>query len=484
VWGYTPAVGHTLLQKVWDQHTVRTLPTGQTQLFIGLHLVHEVTTPQAFDDLRRRGWPVRFPQRTFATVDHIVPTGSLARPFQDVMAEAMLTALERNCRDFGIPLYDHSTGRQGIVHVIGPELGLTQPGMTIACGDSHTSTHGAFGAVAFGIGTSQVRDVLASQCLALEPLKVRRIRVEGVLPRGVYAKDVILKIIQVLGVKGGVGYAYEYAGSAVDAMSMDERMTMCNMSIEGGARVGYVNPDETTFAYMEGRPFAPQGEAFERAKTWWRSLASDADARYDDDVELRGDALSPVVTWGLHPGQSVGVDERVPTPGEVDAEDRPLVEEALQFMGFAPGQPIAGTPIDVAFVGSCTNSRLSDLREAAKFVKGHKVAKGVRAMVVPGSQNVLAQAEAEGLHEIFREAGFDWRGSGCSMCLGMNPDKLQGREMSASSSNRNFKGRQGSPTGRTLLMSPAMVAAAAIAGEVVDIRAFEPAEAALAGGRA
>jgi 3-isopropylmalate/(R)-2-methylmalate dehydratase large subunit len=463
-------VGHTLLQKVWDQHTVRTLPTGQTQLFIGLHLVHEVTTPQAFDDLRRRGWPVRFPQRTFATVDHIVPTGSLARPFQDVMAEAMLTALERNCRDFGIPLYDHSTGRQGIVHVIGPELGLTQPGMTIACGDS--------------IGTSQVRDVLASQCLALEPLKVRRIRVEGVLPRGVYAKDVILKIIQVLGVKGGVGYAYEYAGSAVDAMSMDERMTMCNMSIEGGARVGYVNPDETTFAYMEGRPFAPQGEAFERAKTWWRSLASDADARYDDDVELRGDALSPVVTWGLHPGQSVGVDERVPTPGEVDAEDRPLVEEALQFMGFAPGQPIAGTPIDVAFVGSCTNSRLSDLREAAKFVKGHKVAKGVRAMVVPGSQNVLAQAEAEGLHEIFREAGFDWRGSGCSMCLGMNPDKLQGREMSASSSNRNFKGRQGSPTGRTLLMSPAMVAAAAIAGEVVDIRAFEPAEAALAGGRA
>ena len=482
---YSTTVGHTLLQKVWDLHTVRRLPTGQTQLFIGLHLVHEVTSPQAFDDLRRRNWPVRFPERTFATVDHIVPTGSLARPFQDSMAEAMMSALERNCRDFGVPLYDHTTGRQGIVHVIGPELGLTQPGMTIACGDSHTSTHGAFGAVAFGIGTSQVRDVLASQCLAMEPLKVRRIRVDGVLPRGVYAKDVILKIIQVLGVKGGVGYAYEYAGSAVEAMSMDERMTMCNMSIEGGARVGYVNPDETTFAYMEGRPFAPQGEAFDRAKAWWRSMASDADARYDDDVELPAGGLSPVVTWGLHPGQSVGVDERVPTASDVPTEDRPLVEEALQFMGFAPGQAIEGTKIDVAFVGSCTNSRLSDLREAARFVRGHKVAGHVRAMVVPGSQSVRAAAEAEGLHEIFMDAGFDWRGSGCSMCLGMNPDKLQGREMSASSSNRNFKGRQGSPTGRTLLMSPAMVAAAAVAGEVVDIRKFDPAPAeALAGGMA
>ncbi|MGI8671166.1 MAG: aconitase family protein, partial [Luteitalea sp.] len=309
-------MGNTLLQKVWDLHTVRKLPTGQTQLFIGLHLVHEVTTPQAFDDLRRRGWPVRFPERTFATVDHIVPTDSLARPFADSMAEAMMASLERNCREFGIPLYDHSTGRQGIVHVIGPELGLTQPGMTIACGDSHTSTHGAFGAVAFGIGTTQVRDVLASQCLALEPLKARRIRVEGVLPRGVYAKDVILKIIQVLGVKGGVGYAYEYAGSAVSAMSMDERMTMCNMSIEGGARVGYVNPDATTVAYLEGRPFVPQGEAFDRARQWWTSLASDADAVYDDDVELRGDRLSPVVPWGLYPGQSVGVDKRMPEKGE------------------------------------------------------------------------------------------------------------------------------------------------------------------------
>ena len=463
-------MGQTLLKKVWDQHTVRRLPTGQTQLFIGLHLVHEVTSPQAFDELRRRGWPVRFPQRTFATVDHIVPTANLVRPFADQMAEAMFAALERNCRDFGVPLYDHGTGRQGIVHVIGPELGLTQPGMTIACGDSHTSTHGAFGSVAFGIGTSQVRDVLASQCLALEPLKVRRIRVEGALPPGVYAKDVILEIIRVLGVKGGVGYAYEYAGSAVDAMSMDERMTMCNMSIEGGARVGYVNPDATTFAYVEGRPFAPQGDDFARAVSWWKGIASDRDADYDDDVELRADTLSPVVTWGLHPGQSIGVDGRVPTPSEVDAEERPLVEEALAFMDFAPGQAIEGTRIDVAFVGSCTNSRLSDLREAARYVRGHKVAPHVRAMVVPGSQSVLAAAEAEGLHDVFREAGFDWRGSGCSMCLGMNPDKLQGREISASSSNRNFKGRQGSPTGRTLLMSPAMVAAAAVAGEVVDIR--------------
>jgi 3-isopropylmalate/(R)-2-methylmalate dehydratase large subunit len=407
-----------------------------------------------------------------------VPTGNLLRPFADEMAEAMFAALERNCREFGIPLYDHGTGRQGIVHVIGPELGLTQPGMTIACGDSHTSTHGAFGSVAFGIGTSQVRDVLASQCLAMEPLEVRRIRVEGTRQSGVYAKDVILKIIQVLGVKGGVGYAYEYAGSAVSAMSMDERMTMCNMSIEGGARVGYVNPDETTFAYMEGRPFAPQGDAFEGAKVWWRGLASDANAVYDDDVEIRADTLSPVVTWGLHPGQSVGVDERVPGPAEVPADERPLVEEALAFMGFAPGQPIAGTRIDVAFVGSCTNSRLSDLREAARYVQGQKVARHVRALVVPGSQAIRAAAEAEGLHEIFIDAGFDWRGSGCSMCLGMNPDKLQGREISASSSNRNFKGRQGSPTGRTLLMSPAMVAAAAIAGEVVDIRAHEPASAA------
>jgi 3-isopropylmalate/(R)-2-methylmalate dehydratase large subunit len=460
----------TLLQKVWDAHTVRILPTGQTQLFVGLHLIHEVTTPQAFDELRQRGWTVRFPSRTFGTVDHIIPTRDVVRPFKDDMAEAMMSALERNCRDFGVPLWDLSHGNQGIVHVIGPELGLTQPGMTIACGDSHTSTHGAFGAVAFGIGTSQVRDVLASQCLAMEPLKVRRIDVTGQLAPGVYAKDVILEIIRQLGVKGGVGYAYEYGGAVVDALSMDGRMTMCNMSIEGGARVGYVNPDETTAAFLEGRPFAPQGEAFTRAKAWWRSMASDAGAHYDDRVAIDGSALEPIVTWGVNPGQSIGVGGRMPSPDDVAPEERPAIVEALEFMKLQAGAPIEATPIDVAFIGSCTNSRLSDLREAAALVKGHKVSPRVRALVVPGSQGVSKAAIAEGLDQIFRDAGFEWRGAGCSMCLGMNPDKLQGAEVCASSSNRNFKGRQGSPTGRTLLMSPAMVAAAALAGEVVDVR--------------
>jgi 3-isopropylmalate/(R)-2-methylmalate dehydratase large subunit len=471
----------TLLQKVWDAHTVRTLPTGQTQLFVGLHLVHEVTSPQAFDALRARGWKVRFPARTFATVDHIAPTRETARPFQDVMAEEMMAALERNCRQFGVPLWDLEHHHQGIVHVIGPELGLTQPGMTIACGDSHTSTHGAFGAVAFGIGTSQVRDVLASQCLAMEPLKVRRIDVTGTLGPGVYAKDVILAIIQRLGVKGGVGFAYEYGGETVARMSMDERMTLCNMSIEGGARVGYVNPDETTYAYLRGRPFAPQGEAFDRAVAWWRRMASDAAATYDDRVSLDAAALEPIVTWGLNPAQSVGVSARVPSPGEVAEEERPALREALEFMGLDPGAPIAGTRIDVAFLGSCTNSRLSDLREAARIVRGRKVAAGVSALVVPGSQAVRRAAEQEGLDHVFRDAGFEWRGAGCSMCLGMNPDKLVGRQTCASSSNRNFRGRQGSPTGRTLLMSPAMVAAAAIAGEVVDVRTMVGS--ATAGGR-
>ena len=462
-------MGRTLLRKVWDLHTVRRLPTGQTQLFVGLHLIHEVTTPQAFDMLRRRGVGVAFPERTYATVDHIVPTLDQTRPFADELAERMMAALERNCREFGIRFSDLGTDRQGIVHVIGPELGLTQPGMTIACGDSHTSTHGAFGAVAFGIGTSQVRDVLASQCLAIDPLKVRRISVSGALGPGVYAKDVILEIIARLGVRGGVGFAYEYGGAAVERMTMDERMTMCNMSIEGGARIGYVNPDETTFAYLADRPFAPAGGAFERAKDWWRSMASDADADYDDIVELDGSAIDPRVTWGIHPGQSVGVSERVPDPASA-ADEAAAVGEALEFMGFTAGAPISGTRVDVAFVGSCTNSRLSDLREAARVARGRRVARHVRALVVPGSKNVRRAAEAEGLHEVFREAGFEWRGAGCSMCLAMNPDRLHGREVCASSSNRNFKGRQGSPTGRTLLMSPAMVAAAAVSGEVTDVR--------------
>jgi 3-isopropylmalate/(R)-2-methylmalate dehydratase large subunit len=462
-------MGQTLLQKVWGLHTVRPLPTGQTQLFVGLHLVHEVTTPQAFDALRQRGWRVARPDLTFGTADHIVPTGDRQRPFLDVMAEDMMASLERNCREFGIRLAGLGDERQGIVHVIGPELGLTQPGMTIACGDSHTSTHGAFGAVAFGIGTSQVRDVLASQCLAIEPLKVRRIRLTGALPRGVYAKDVILAIIRQLGVRGGTGYAYEYAGEAIERMSMDERMTICNMSIEGGARVGYVNPDETTFAYLEGRPFAPQGEAFGRARAWWRSMASDPDATYDDEVSIDAGALTPVVTWGVNPGQSVGIDDPIPGPGG-QGGDSQAIADALAYMGLQAGRPIAGTKVDVAFIGSCTNGRLSDLREAARIVRGRRVAPHVKALVVPGSAGVSRAAEAEGLAEAFREAGFEWRGAGCSMCLGMNPDKLEGSQVCAASSNRNFRGRQGSPTGRTLLMSPAMVAAAAVTGEVTDVR--------------
>jgi 3-isopropylmalate/(R)-2-methylmalate dehydratase large subunit len=454
----------TLFEKVWNAHAVRRLPNGQTQLFVGLHLIHEVTSPQAFDMLRQHGWSVAFPDRTFATVDHIVPTSSLKRPFLDVTAEEMTAALERNCRQYGIPLYAPGTdgaGDQGIVHVIGPELGLTQPGMTIACGDSHTSTHGALGAIAVGIGTSQVRDVLASQCLALEPLKVRRIEVSGRLGAGVYAKDVILTIIRKLGVNGGNGFAYEYAGDTIERMSIDERMTVCNMSIEGGARVGYVNPDDTTFSYLSGRKFAPQGAAFDRAVAWWRQMASDANSSYDDRVTIDAATIEPTVTWGINPGQSVGVRERIAANAD---------EEALTFMGFERGAPIEGTRIDVAFIGSCTNGRLSDLEEAAKLVRGRTVAAHVKALVVPGSQAVRRAAEARGLDEVFTKAGFEWRGAGCSMCLAMNPDRLEGRQVCASSSNRNFKGRQGSPTGRTLLMSPAMVAAAAIAGDVVDVR--------------
>ena len=460
----------TLLEKVWNAHTVRKLPNGQTQLFVGLHLVHEVTSPQAFDMLRARGWRVKYPNRTIATVDHIVPTRDLRRPFVDVMAEDMLAALERNCREAGVRLLDLSSGAQGIVHVIGPELGLTQPGMTIACGDSHTSTHGAFGAVAFGIGTSQVRDVLASQCLALDPLRVRRIAVSGKLGTGVYAKDIILEIIRRLGVNGGVGYAYEYAGDTIERLSMDERMTICNMSIEGGARVGYVNPDRTTFDYLRGRQFAPAGDAFDAAVTWWSGMASDPGASYDDEVKIDAASIKPTVTWGINPGQSVYVDERLPRPSDADPSLRDSLSEALAFMGFNGGDPIKGTRIDVAFVGSCTNARLSDLREAARVVQGRHVAPHVKALVVPGSQAIRAAAEREGLDRIFTDAGFDWRSAGCSMCLAMNQDRLEGREICASSSNRNFKGRQGSPTGRTLLMSPAMVAAAAVAGEVVDVR--------------
>ena len=384
----------------------------------------------------------------------------------------MFVAIERNLEHTGIPFFDRSTGRQGIVHVIGPELGLTQPGMTIACGDSHTSTHGAFGAIAFGVGTSHVRDVLATQTISVAKPRCRRITVSGALADGVYAKDVILAIIGRLGVQGGVGFAYEYAGGVFDAMSMDERMTVCNMSIEGGARVGYVNPDETTYAYVEGREYAPKGDEFERARQWWSDAASDADAAYDDETHIEGESIAPMVTWGVNPGQVVGVDELIPSPDDVEGLDRRSIQDALDHMKLSPGAPIAGTPIDVAFVGSCTNSRLSDLREAARVAEGRRVPSHVKALVVPGSQQVKNEAEAEGLHEIFRAAGFEWRDAGCSMCLAMNPDKLVDDQVCASSSNRNFKGRQGSPLGRTLLMSPAMVAAAAVAGEVTDVRAL------------
>lgn len=460
----------TLFDKVWDLHTVGTLPSGQTQLFIGLHLVHEVTSPQAFAMLRERGLKVMFPERTVATVDHIVPTENQQRPFADKLAEEMMVALEHNSQENGITFYNVGSGNQGIVHVIAPEQGLTQPGMTIACGDSHTSTHGAFGAIAFGIGTSQVRDVLASQTLALAKLKVRRIEVNGDLLPGVYAKDVILHIIHQLGVKGGVGYAYEYAGSTIEQMSMEERMTLCNMSIEGGARCGYVNPDQVTYEYLKGRDFAPKGEDWDRAVAWWQSLRSDDDAHYDDVVVIDATDIAPTVTWGITPGQGISIQDCVPTLDVLPEDERAIAEEAYRYMDLQPGQPIQGTKVDVCFVGSCTNGRISDLREAARFAQGHHVADGVKAFVVPGSERVKQQAEAEGLDQIFREAGFEWREPGCSMCLAMNPDKLQGRQLSASSSNRNFKGRQGSAAGRTLLMSPAMVVTAAIKGHVADVR--------------
>ncbi len=463
----------TLYNKVWDAHAIAQLPTGQTQLFIGLHLVHEVTSPQAFDMLRERGLKVAYPDRTFATMDHIVPTRSQARPFQDGEAELMMQAIERNTKEFGVNFFDFASGRQGVVHIIGPELGLTQPGMTIACGDSHTSTHGAFGTLAFGIGTSQVRDVLASQCLSMDAMKVRRVEVNGQLKTGVTAKDVALFLINRLGVKGGIGYAYEYAGQVFDEMGMEGRMTVCNMAIEGGARAGYINPDQTTFDYLKGKEHAPKAADWEQAVARWKSYASDADASYDDMVRYDASEIEPMVTWGVTPGQSVGVSEKLPNP-EAIADDGEKQSALLAFrhMKLSPGQKTADIKIDVAFIGSCTNGRISDLRAAAAIAKGRKVAANVQAFVVPGSMLVRKQAMEEGLDKVFIEAGFEWREAGCSMCLAMNPDQLKGDQISASSSNRNFIGRQGSSTGRTLLMSPAMVAAAAVAGHVADVREF------------
>jgi len=464
-------MSQSLFEKVWAAHTVRRLADGQTQLLIGTHLIHEVTSPQAFGMLRDLGLRVAMPHRTFATVDHIVPTDQFSEPFADPLADSMIKELRRNCAEAGITFFDRATGRQGIVHIVGPEQGITQPGTTIACGDSHTSTHGAFGAIAFGIGTTQIRDVLATQTMALGRLKVRRINVTGRLRPGVYAKDVILHIIRTLGVNGGTGYAYEYGGEVFDRFSMEERMTVCNMSIEGGARAGYVNPDETTFAYLKGRPYAPKGAAWEAAVARWRATASDPGCAYDDTVAIDAAAIAPTVTWGINPGQGVSITESIPDPSRASTPDeKASIEEALAYMKLRPGAPIKGTRIDVAFLGSCTNGRLSDFQEVARHIKGRRVAAGVKAIAVPGSQGVGRLCAELGIDKVFRDAGFEWREAGCSMCLAMNPDKLVGDQLCASSSNRNFKGRQGSPTGRTLLMSPLMVAAAAISGSVADAR--------------
>ncbi|MFD9818101.1 3-isopropylmalate dehydratase large subunit [Streptomyces violascens] len=461
----------TLYSKVFAQHVVRELGEDQYQLFIGLHLIHEATSAQAFAMLRERGLKVAYPERNVATVDHIIPTDDTSRPFADPQSEALMSALEKNTESFGLRFLSPEQRENGVVHVIGAERGLTQPGLTIVCGDSHTATHGAFGALAFGIGTSQVRDVLGTQSVIVNRLKVRRIEITGKLAPGVSAKDVILYVIHRLGPKAGVGYAYEFGGTVIDAMSMDERMTVCNMVVEGGALVGYCNPDETTFAYLRGRPSAPQGEDWDRAVAWWRSLASDPDAEYDDRMVFDGGLIRPMVTWGVNLGQSVPVDGHVPGPASDPAAEAALAD-ARTFMGVEAGQPVAGIGIDVAFLGSCTNGRLSDFVEVAEALRqsGARVADGVRALAVPGSQEVRAQLVERGLDKVFESAGFEFRQPGCSMCIAMNQDRLNAGETAASSSNRNFKGRQGSSTGRTLIMSPLAVAAAAVRGAVADPR--------------
>ncbi len=457
-------MGKTLFEKVWKIHEVDKLSGNRSQLFIGLHLIHEVTSPQAFAMIEELGLKVAFPSRTYATCDHIVPTCNSSRPFEDPLAEEMIEALERNVEKHGITYFGPSTGKQGVVHIVAPEAGLTQPGMTVACGDSHTATHGAFGAIAFGIGTSQVREVLATQTMAIAPFKVRRIEVNGKLKPGVYPKDVILYIINKLGVNGGIGYAYEFAGDVIDNMSMEGRMTVCNMAIEGGARVGYVNPDKTTYEYLKGKEYAPAGDAWDKAVEYWESIKSDTDAKYDDIVKFDADDIEPMVTWGINPEQSVKINEN--TPEDKDGN----YAESYEYMKWVPGEPMKGKTVDVVFIGSCTNGRIEDFREAAKYLKDKKVAETVKALAVPGSQSIKQKAEEEGLDKIFIEAGFEWRNPGCSMCLAMNPDKLVGDQVSASTSNRNFKGRQGSSTGRTILMSPVMAAAAAVTGKISDAR--------------
>jgi 3-isopropylmalate/(R)-2-methylmalate dehydratase large subunit len=467
----------TLFEKVWDAHLVRPQTDDlPAVLYIDLHLVHEVTSPQAFTMLRERGLSVRRPDRTIATMDHSTPTTPRGRdgiiPVTDAMAAAQLEVMRKNCADFGIPLYDLGTRNQGIVHVIGPEQGLTQPGMTIVCGDSHTSTHGAFGALAFGIGTSEVGHVLATQTLLQNKPKTMAVRINGKLQPGVTAKDIILGVIAKIGVGGGTGYVFEYMGEAIRDLSMEGRMTICNMSIEGGARAGMIAPDETTFAYIKGRPAAPQGDAWDAAVAYWCSLPSDDGAVYDAEVVLEADELAPMITYGTNPGMGMPITANVPDPAAMgDASQKLALDKALTYMGLQPNQPLLGKPVDVVFIGSCTNSRIGDLREAARFMQGRRVADSVRVMVVPGSQQVKAQAEAEGLDRIFRDAGAEWREAGCSMCIAMNGDQLAPGQYAVSTSNRNFEGRQGKG-GRTFLASPLTAAATAVMGVVTDPRTF------------
>lgn len=464
-------MSRTLFEKVWDAHVVRAAEGEPALLYIDLHLIHEVTSPQAFEGLRAAGRSVRRPDLTIGTIDHNVPTTDRSLPIVDSIAEKQMALLRSNCREFGISLFDIDSDEQGIVHVIGPELGFTQPGMTIVCGDSHTSTHGAFGALAFGIGTSEVEHVLATQCLLQNKPRTMLIDVRGELPAGVTAKDLALGIIGQIGTDGATGYVIEYAGEAVRNLSMEGRMTLCNMSIEAGARAGMIAPDATTFAYLKGKRFSPAAALWDEAVEYWQTLPSDEDAKFDRVIEIDGATIDPCVTWGTNPGMVASVNGSVPDPNDAGA-DRFAIERALEYMALKPRTKISDIAIDRVFIGSCTNSRLEDLRAAAQVIRGHRVSTSVRAMVVPGSQTVKRAAESEGLDQIFLEAGFEWRESGCSMCLGMNPDILLPGERCASTSNRNFEGRQGRG-GRTHLVSPAMAAAAAVAGHFVDVRQWE-----------
>ncbi len=460
----------TLFQKIWDRHVVAQDPESPAVLYIDLHLVHEVTSPQAFSELREKGLRVRRPERTVATMDHSIPTTDLSLAMVDDMAAEQLRQLEANCKEFGIPLYDQYSPQRGIVHVIGPELGLTQPGMTIVCGDSHTATHGAFGALAFGIGTSEVAHVLATQCLLQNQPKTYQVNFEGQPGESVTAKDMILALIAKIGIAGGTGHVFEYSGSAVRALSMEARMTLCNMSIEGGARAGMVAPDDTTFEYLAGREFTPQGEAWDSAVADWRKLPSDPGAVYDKSVTLDISNLEPMVTYGTNPSMGIPISGRIPDPQhETDPLKRSALEKALKYMGLQPGKQLQDQSVDVVFIGSCTNSRLSDLREAASILANRKVAEGVRLMVVPGSESIRRQAEAEGLDRVFKQAGGEWRFAGCSMCIAMNGDQVQPGQYAISTSNRNFEGRQGKGA-RTFLASPLTAAASAITGRVTDPR--------------